>query len=140
MIRLPPRSTRTDTLFPYTTLFRSLAETALRHLLGDPRLLHRMATIARQPLDRGDEAALALGNRDEAAANRLAVDVDGAGAAIAGAAAIFGAGQVRRVAQRPQQGRFGVHAIFHRALVYRESAHAGLKSRAFGSGEGKSDV
>src|SRR3546814_14489743 len=24
MIRLPPRSTRTDTLFPYTTLFRSM--------------------------------------------------------------------------------------------------------------------
>src|SRR3546814_6119510 len=24
MIRLPPRSTRTDTLFPYTSLFRSL--------------------------------------------------------------------------------------------------------------------
>src|SRR3546814_7636852 len=30
MIRRPPRSTRTDTLFPYTTLFRSsLAPTAL---------------------------------------------------------------------------------------------------------------
>src|SRR3546814_20770143 len=28
MIRRPPRSTRTDTLFPYTTLFRSSAETA----------------------------------------------------------------------------------------------------------------
>src|SRR3546814_1301477 len=26
MIRRPPRSTRTDTLFPYTTLFRSKAE------------------------------------------------------------------------------------------------------------------
>src|SRR3546814_5407162 len=26
MIRRPPRSTRTDTLFPYTTLFRSGAE------------------------------------------------------------------------------------------------------------------
>src|SRR3546814_1903538 len=26
MIRRPPRSTRTDTLFPYTTLFRSLHE------------------------------------------------------------------------------------------------------------------
>src|SRR3546814_20391523 len=26
MIRRPPRSTRTDTLFPYTTLFRSLPE------------------------------------------------------------------------------------------------------------------
>src|SRR3546814_16603321 len=29
MIRRPPRSTRTDPLFPYTTLFRSIA-TALR--------------------------------------------------------------------------------------------------------------
>src|SRR3546814_9203511 len=28
MIRRPPRSTRTDTLFPYTTLFRSLFEAA----------------------------------------------------------------------------------------------------------------
>src|SRR3546814_1886284 len=28
MIRLPPRSTRTDTLFPYTTLFRSLSVVA----------------------------------------------------------------------------------------------------------------
>src|SRR3546814_6320385 len=28
MIRLPPRSTRTDTLFPYTTLFRSANVTA----------------------------------------------------------------------------------------------------------------
>src|SRR3546814_13989867 len=27
MIRRPPRSTRTDTLFPYTTLFRSLCNT-----------------------------------------------------------------------------------------------------------------
>src|SRR3546814_8033897 len=31
MIRRPPRSTRTDTLFPYTTLFRSAVE-----LLDDP--------------------------------------------------------------------------------------------------------
>src|SRR3546814_5964073 len=29
MIRRPPRSTRTDTLFPYTTLFRSQAGNAL---------------------------------------------------------------------------------------------------------------
>src|SRR3546814_6023599 len=28
MIRRPPRSTRTDTLFPYTTLFRSLVDLA----------------------------------------------------------------------------------------------------------------
>src|SRR3546814_11628366 len=32
MIRRPPRSTRTDTLFPYTTLFRSL-----RHQRRAPR-------------------------------------------------------------------------------------------------------
>src|SRR3546814_12441706 len=33
MIRRPPRSTRTDTLFPYTTLFRSgLAPGAVGHL------------------------------------------------------------------------------------------------------------
>src|SRR3546814_17100021 len=29
MIRRPPRSTRTDTLFPYTTLFRSQADARL---------------------------------------------------------------------------------------------------------------
>src|SRR3546814_3234209 len=34
MIRRPPRSTRTDPLFPYTTLFRSLAA-AIRQTLGD---------------------------------------------------------------------------------------------------------
>src|SRR3546814_11617598 len=31
MIRRPPRSTRTDTLFPYTTLFRSLEARLLIH-------------------------------------------------------------------------------------------------------------
>src|SRR3546814_9547430 len=30
LIRRPPRSTRTDTLFPYTTLFRSLIRKAFR--------------------------------------------------------------------------------------------------------------
>src|SRR3546814_19797586 len=33
MIRRPPRSTRTDTLFPYTTLFRSEDDAALAELL-----------------------------------------------------------------------------------------------------------
>src|SRR3546814_15259668 len=31
MIRLPPRPTRTDTLFPYTPLFRSAFEQAMEH-------------------------------------------------------------------------------------------------------------
>src|SRR3546814_14680242 len=30
MLRRPPRSTRTDTLFPYTTLFRSLTKGGMR--------------------------------------------------------------------------------------------------------------
>src|SRR3546814_2472822 len=31
MIRRPPRSTRTDTLFPYTTLFRSFVKRSMPH-------------------------------------------------------------------------------------------------------------
>src|SRR3546814_13076408 len=34
MIRRPPRSTRTDTLFPYTTLFRSPGRAARRRTAG----------------------------------------------------------------------------------------------------------
>src|SRR3546814_3032148 len=34
MIRRPPRSTRTDTLFPYTTLFRSVVITHYQKLIG----------------------------------------------------------------------------------------------------------
>src|SRR3546814_8330305 len=37
MIRRPPRSTRTDTLFPYTTLFRSSKNRPAR-VIGAPRL------------------------------------------------------------------------------------------------------
>src|SRR3546814_10155803 len=44
MIRRPPRSTRTDPLFPYTTLFRSIP-----HHRAPLRLLHR-AEGARYPV------------------------------------------------------------------------------------------
>src|SRR3546814_5681579 len=39
MIRRPPRSTRTDTLFPYTTLFRSLPLARLAGQRGNVRPL-----------------------------------------------------------------------------------------------------
>src|SRR3546814_7648511 len=52
MRRRPPRSTRTDTLFPYTTLFRSLETGA-----GDVRMAGRNL----RDLARGDEHALDLG-------------------------------------------------------------------------------
>src|SRR3546814_13130486 len=35
MIRRPPRSTRTDTLFPYTTLFRSFTKTVFDAKTGE---------------------------------------------------------------------------------------------------------
>src|SRR3546814_7608297 len=61
MIRRPPRSTRTDTLFPYTTLFRSALAYG-RHLLGD-----RIGFEERQLLldiVGGKAAAIHLGDDD----------------------------------------------------------------------------
>src|SRR3546814_19110950 len=54
MIRRPPRSTRTDTLFPYTTLFRSDGG-------ARDRLRHALCRVAgeipegRQPAQRSEE-------------------------------------------------------------------------------------
>src|SRR3546814_17480562 len=84
MIRRPPRSTRTDTLFPYTTLFRSLSKTeqaAFQHWLDDdPRNVDALSEIvgAWQTIDhyataapmmdlRNDALAYARGRRDEPA-------------------------------------------------------------------------
>src|SRR3546814_15888696 len=57
MIRRPPRSTRTDTLFPYTTLFRSTDEVSQRgiYLLTDPLLSPLAGNLTRWPDEaRGD--------------------------------------------------------------------------------------
>src|SRR3546814_1710591 len=56
MIRRPPRSTRTDTLFPYTTLFRS----GLGNAQQDRLELRRQFALGFQP-DVVLEHALALG-------------------------------------------------------------------------------
>src|SRR3546814_5699914 len=47
MIRRPPRSTRTDTLFPYTTLFRSILKAAVATLQGEQPSSQKKETIAR---------------------------------------------------------------------------------------------
>src|SRR3546814_17758716 len=49
MIRRPPRSTRTDTLFPYTTLFRSTLE-QIQQSFGQPAILVNNAGITRDNL------------------------------------------------------------------------------------------
>src|SRR3546814_13505032 len=50
MRRRPPRSTRTDTLFPYTTLFRSLASAAGLELVPDEGLLAENAGLTEWPV------------------------------------------------------------------------------------------
>src|SRR3546814_3736937 len=63
MIRRPPRSTRTDTLFPYTTLFRSgrraLRRGELSHRPRDGRQRHPAALVQgrlfREPVRAGCE-------------------------------------------------------------------------------------
>src|SRR3546814_6506069 len=66
MIRRPPRSTRTDTLFPYTTLFRSGVDAALDHLQScgigarvvvQHMIVHRLR-YADHPLGAGHDAAV----------------------------------------------------------------------------------
>src|SRR3546814_1498941 len=45
MIRRPPRSTRTDTLFPYTTLFRSARELRVHVHPDDLALLRDLGAV-----------------------------------------------------------------------------------------------
>src|SRR3546814_18559657 len=74
MIRRPPRSTRTDTLFPYTTLFRS-AHQPIQRLVGP---VADIIVIARKQgkADIGrlhDRASIAPGKFRQASAFRQAM-------------------------------------------------------------------
>src|SRR3546814_8224621 len=82
MIRRPPRSTRTDTLFPYTTLFRSYG------LVADPATVaqHMQAIIELVP---SDAAALIQDQLVNVAAT--AASKAGLGLAIALFFSIYGA-------------------------------------------------
>src|SRR3546814_1666181 len=46
MTRLPPRSTRTDTLFPYTSLFRSAPRNRREEIVGVPAFGRLFALLA----------------------------------------------------------------------------------------------
>src|SRR3546814_12878369 len=91
MIRRPPRSTRTDTLFPYTTLFRSALPTAAASTgtssvrrpgqRANEHILTRRRARAGLYAGRADQLAGASGQRREGGAHRRhdnrAVDVPG---------------------------------------------------------------
>src|SRR3546814_5790724 len=66
MIRRPPRSTRTDTLFPYTTLFRSLAIVRVGHRLAAPQVAVGVAEFHHHHVGGG----LAAARDGEGAADR----------------------------------------------------------------------
>src|SRR3546814_3021503 len=61
MIRRPPRSTRTDTLFPYTTLFRSLVTRKISPIA----LVGETMTEAMAVLVRGQSGLLTVCRDDE---------------------------------------------------------------------------
>src|SRR3546814_21147599 len=68
MIRRPPRSTRTDTLFPYTTLFRSgnAPEWSEAHSV----LRSEHSRPGRKPLDHGPRGPVDDGSHDPDAESR----------------------------------------------------------------------
>src|SRR3546814_17792648 len=65
MIRRPPRSTRTDTLFPYTTLCRSRVGTDGSARIGD--LQHEVAVVRVQTASGTRSRALLQRRRDDVA-------------------------------------------------------------------------
>src|SRR3546814_12599438 len=65
MIRRPPRSTRTDTLFPYTTLFRSAARD------GDREALERVLSHSRRDLRRYAEHHCVINDIEDAVQESL---------------------------------------------------------------------
>src|SRR3546814_4232212 len=54
MIRRPPRSTRTDTLFPYTTLFRSPQQRLLSHNAQTTDFLGLLLAVGNDPVAADD--------------------------------------------------------------------------------------
>src|SRR3546814_8495402 len=73
MIRRPPRSTRTDTLFPYTTLFRS-AVVVEAHQLAQVGL-HVLRGIELLPLARRDPQLVVAAEQQAVAVVAAAADL-----------------------------------------------------------------
>ena len=82
-----------------------LAVAALRHLVLDPGLLHLVQRAAGgEALDGRDLLALGRGDGHHAGADRRAVEVHRARAALRDAAAVLGAGEARPAPGSPTAG------------------------------------
>ena len=81
-----------------------LAVAALRDLFGGPRLLHGVAVVARQPLDRHDSPAGYSGDRRYAGSYGLSIHDDRTSPALRDAAAELCSRKPERIPQNPQQG------------------------------------
>ena len=79
-----------------------LAVTALGYVHLGPRLLNVMAAVWGESFDGGDCLACDITHGDTAGAHGASVDVDGAGAALLYAAAVFGTMQFEVVAEYPE--------------------------------------
>src|SRR5690606_13950535 len=80
-----------------------LAIATLRNVEFQPRLLHRVRTVRRNPLSRGDPLVFGdVGDGRHAGARGNAIDMHGAGAAGGDTAAELRAGQADLLADRPE--------------------------------------
>src|SRR3546814_19778781 len=104
MIRLPPRSTRTDTLFPYPTLFRSWPYVSAKPTRRNPA--DRMQSLL---IATAEEADMPLSRR------------------------VSGAGRRTKVPEARTRGpQSAVYGDFAFRLVLRESAASVVRSRQIG--------
>src|SRR3546814_1003131 len=109
MIRRPPRSTRTDTLFPYTTLFRSLGH--YRNLSPDGAMA-------------GAGAGIPGYRRDQPVGTATASTGHGGQAARANRCGGFEHGSVRDRADRKQHdGRSGGGNRHSGSIAWRSEEH-----------------
>src|SRR6266446_9954741 len=108
-----------------------LAVAALRHVELRPGLLHGMGAGGRQAFD-GDDPIRRLhaADGDHAGAHQLAVDVDGAGAALRDATTILGARQADLLADDPEQRRSGLHLHVTDSAIDVELRHGPLPARS----------
>src|SRR3546814_6887411 len=121
MIRRPPRSTRTDTLFPYTTLFRSGARQRLvihHRQIDGASGQRRQQRIGDPAMHRGDARAERKGRIAAPRAGRFGADD-----------AVRAPGQKSAEEQRPIAGRSEEHTSELQSLMRSSYAVLRLKKK-----------